>query len=120
MTTPNDPVSAYFEAWRAKDPSILRPFLHDDVVFDGPLAHVEGADAYAASLTGLFSATTSLDIVKRWVDQASGDTITWFDLTIAGSGPMPTVNWTHVDNGLITRVRVAFDPRPMLEAPADA
>jgi len=106
------PAEIYFQAWDANDPSLLRPVLADDVVFDGPLAHVEGADDYVSSLGGLFGATTALTIVKRWVD--GGDTITWFDLSIDGGDPMPTVNWTHTDDGLITRVRVTFDPRPML------
>ena len=108
------PVELYFEAWHAKDSTILRPALSDDVVFDGPLAHVEGAERWVTALQGLFDATTGLSVVRRWVD--GDDTITWFDLSIDGSEPMPTVNWTHTDDGLITQVRVAFDPRPMLDA----
>lgn len=106
------PVELYFEAWQAKDPEILRPALADDIVFYGPLATVEGADAWITALGGLFNATTGLTIVKRWID--GDDTITWFDLSIGASGPMPTVNWTHVEDGLIRQVRVTFDPRPML------
>lgn len=106
------PVELYFEAWRAKDPEILRPVLADDVTFQGPLATVEGADAWITALRGLFDATTELVVVKRWID--GDDTITWFDLSIGGSGPMPTVNWTHVEDGLIRQVQVTFDPRPML------
>lgn len=106
------PVELYFEAWLAKDPEILRPVLRDDVVFDGPLAHVEGADDWIVALQRLFNATTQLTIHKRWID--GDDTITWFDLTIGEGAAMPTVNWTQVEDGLIRRVRVAFDPRPML------
>ena len=43
------------------------------------------------------------------------------DMTGAGStlrtataGPMAIVNWSHVEDGRITRIRVTFDPRPML------
>jgi hypothetical protein len=28
--------------------------------------------------------------------------------------PMPVANWCHVEDGLVTRIRVVFDPRPML------
>ena len=106
------PVELYFQAWQAKDPEILRPALAPDVVFDGPLGHVEGVDDWLAALGGLFGATTGLTIVRRWID--GDDTITWFDLEIDGNGSMPTVNWTHTSGGLIDRVRVTFDPRPML------
>lgn len=106
------PVELYFEAWQAKDPEILRPVLADDVTFDGPLAKVAGSDAWITALGGLFNATTGLTIVRRWTD--GPDTLTWFDLSIGGGEPMPTVNWTHVEGGLIREVRVTFDPRPML------
>ena len=38
---------------------------------------------------------------------------TWFDLHTATTGPLPTVNWRHVDNVKITAIRVTFDPRPL-------
>jgi hypothetical protein len=41
------------------------------------------------------------------------DILTWFDLHTAMTGPLPTVNWRHVDNGKITAIRVIFDPRPL-------
>jgi hypothetical protein len=28
--------------------------------------------------------------------------------------PVPTANWSHVENGKITSIRVTFDPRPLL------
>lgn len=112
MTSTPAAVTAYFEAWDAKDPEILRPFLADDVVFDGPLAQLQGSDTWIEALRGLFDATTGLQIKRRWVD--GDDTLTWFDLEIGSSAPMPTTNWTHLEDGLITHVRVAFDPRPML------
>jgi hypothetical protein len=37
-----------------------------------------------------------------------------FALSTATAGPLPVVNWSHVEDGLITRIRVTFDPRPIL------
>jgi ketosteroid isomerase-like protein len=37
-----------------------------------------------------------------------------FDLHTAAAPACPVANWTHVENGRITRVREAFDPRPLL------
>jgi hypothetical protein len=47
-----------------------------------------------------------------WADNQ--DVITWFELRTATAGPLPVVNWSHVEDGLITRIRVTFDPRPLL------
>ena len=49
----------------------------------------------------------------------AGQLLTWFDLHPAGTDPLPTVNWRHVENGKITAIRVIFDPRP-LTTPAPA
>ena len=27
--------------------------------------------------------------------------------------PLPTVNWSHIENGRIAQIRVTFDPRPL-------
>ncbi len=42
--------------------------------------------------------------------------MTWFDLVTATTRPIPTANWSHVEDGLITCIRVTFDPRPLFES----
>jgi hypothetical protein len=39
--------------------------------------------------------------------------LTWFDLHTVVAPPAPTANWQHVEDGRITRIRVAFDPRAL-------
>jgi hypothetical protein len=51
-------------------------------------------------------------VVKLWVDGA--DAITWFEFRRAGQDPIPVVNWSHVEDGGIARIRATFDPRPLL------
>jgi hypothetical protein len=46
-------------------------------------------------------------------DVTVGDVLTWFDLHISGTAPLPPVNWRHVEHGKITSIRVTFDPRPL-------
>jgi hypothetical protein len=41
------------------------------------------------------------------------DVLTWFDLHTTVAPPAPTANWQHVEDGRITRIRVAFDPRAL-------
>ena len=69
---------------------------------------------------GLCCATTSIssapsdqvEVVHRWVD--GPDVLTWFELRTATAGPVAIVNWSHVEAGRITKIRVTFDPRSLL------
>lgn len=71
-----------------------------------------GAEETLRGLGGMFSMTRKVEVIKRWTD--GPDVITWFELSTASAGPMPVVNWSRVEDGLITRIRVTFDPRPIL------
>lgn len=102
----------YFTAWRAADTETLRAILADGVHFSGPLGQRDGADSTADSLGELAKATKDLVVRRRWTD--GGDVITWFDLTVADAPTTPVVNWSHVENGLVTEIRATFDPRGML------
>jgi hypothetical protein len=113
MSTDSTTLAAtYFDAWRAKDPELLRPALADDVQFVGPLAEVKGADEYVKSIAGLYGITTDLVIHKVLADDS--DAITWFDLHTSVAAPVPVANWCHVEDGKIAEVRVAFDPRGLV------
>lgn len=103
--------ATYFSAWKAGDFATFRSVLADNVVFDGPLGHAEGGDACAQALQRMSPIVTDIVIQKRFVD--GPDVLTWFDLHTSVAPPCPTANWSHVENGKITRIRVAFDPRPL-------
>ena len=51
---------------------------------------------------------TDIVVHKRFVD--GPDVLTWFDLHTTVAPPAPTANWSHVENGKIETVRVAFGP----------
>ena len=102
----------YFAAWRTADTAAFRALLADDVHFSGPLAQLDNVEDCATSLGRLAEATTDLVVRKRWID--GDDVITWFDLTVGNAPTAPVANWTHVENGRITRIQVTFDPRGML------
>ncbi|NMN99632.1 nuclear transport factor 2 family protein [Gordonia sp. TBRC 11910] len=111
--TPRQIAELYFASWAAGDPEPLRPHLAPDVTFDGVLGSTRGPDEFLAGLAGMFAATTGNDVLLRLADDT--DVITWSQLRIADKPPMQVANWTHIDAGLITAVRVTFDPRPMFE-----
>lgn len=107
-------VTTYFDAWRERDFDRLRTVLDPEVIFDGGLGTANGAEECLAGLRGMAeSIMTDLTLHVRVVE--GQDAVTWFDLHTATTPPIPTANWSHVENGLITRIRVTFDPRPLLD-----
>lgn len=111
--TPNQLADSYFDAWKAGDLDTLRSILADDVEFSGPLANLKGRDDVVAGLVRLAEITSDIVIHKRFAD--GPDVLTWFDLHTRIAPPAPVANWSHTDDGRITRIRVTFDPRPILE-----
>jgi len=111
--TPADTASAYFEGWRCRDAESLREVLADDIVFDGPMGHVEGLEDNIASLHGLLGIVRDLAIRHVFVD--GPDVATVYDLhTTVAADPILVVNWSHVVDGRIDSMRAVFDPRPLL------
>lgn len=116
MTTNTDVTRAaaetYFDAWRTHDFDRLRTVLAPDVSFVGVMGTADGADACVAGLEGMANAIMA-DLVLHVRVVEGDDVITWFDLVTKDGTVLPTANWSHVENGLITRIRVTFDPRPL-------
>ena len=111
MSTPENLSDSYFESWKSKDFDRLDSILAEDATFRGPLGTADGAAEMRAGLERLAEITTDIVVVKRWVD--GPDVLTWFELHTSVADPVPVVNWTHVEDGRITRVRVTFDPRSL-------
>jgi ketosteroid isomerase-like protein len=111
-STPSHIAAAYFDAWKANDIEQVRPLLAENVDFVGALGATQGLDDTLKGLGGMFATTEQVEVVHRWVD--GPDVLTWFELRTGRTGPMAIVNWSHVEGGRITRIRVTFDPRPML------
>jgi len=101
--------ATYFDAWRAGDFTRLRSVLADDVDFAGPLGKVKDGDGCLRGLRGMAQIMTGLEVRK--VFQDGPDVLTWFDLATSVAKTVPVANWMRVEDGKITRIRVAFDAR---------
>lgn len=112
---PGEVAAIYFAAWKAKDWDTLRSVLADDVSFRGPLASLDDAEACLQGLQAMSQIMTDVVIHKVFVD--GPDVLTWFDLPTSVAPPAPTANWSRVQDGRITRIRVTFDARAL--APPD-
>src|SRR5438105_1820245 len=64
----------------------------------------------SAGWVGMFAMTRQVEVIHRWVD--GPDVLTWFELRTATAGPMAIVNWSHVEDGRITRDPGHVRPTP--------
>ena len=112
--TPRQIAELYVDCWERKDFTDLAPYLAADCEFTGVFGTASGPDEFLAGLKGMAAGTDSLVVRKRLADDA--DVITWFELGMGGAPATAVANWTHVENGLIARVQVTFDPREILAA----
>ncbi|MDQ2727629.1 MAG: nuclear transport factor 2 family protein [Actinomycetota bacterium] len=118
MTDPRTLAATYFHAWKDHDFDTLRSVLADDATFRGPLGRADDAETCIAGLKGMSKIVTDIVIHKVFVD--GPDVLTWFNLHTSIAPPAPTANWSHVEGGRITAIRVTFDARPLAPPPAPA
>lgn len=104
---------AYFKCWTDGDFDGLRNVLADDAAFRGPMGTANGAEDCATQLSRFAQHLDGVTIEKMLADDH--DVLTWFNLHPKGGDPVPVVNWSHIEDGRIQRVRVTFDPRPLLD-----
>lgn len=105
--------ATYFDAWRASDWERLATILTAETTFVGPMGTAEGTEACVGGLTGVRGMVDDIEVVERVVD--GDDAITWFHLVLADGRRLPVANWSHAAGGHLDRIRVTFDPRPLLE-----
>jgi len=99
-------------AWTGGNVEAVRAMIHDDVVFDGPLGHTEGADEYMEGLRGIARIVKGADPHKVIVD--GDDVCIVYDLLTDVADPIPTAGWYRVRDGRLAELRVFFDPRPLM------
>jgi hypothetical protein len=112
IRTPKATVEAYFAGWINRDFDALGEILAEDVDFVGSMGKVRGRAGCVQGLAGVRQMIDGIRVVDRWAD--GPDVITWFELLRDGAEPIPVTNWSHIEEGLVTRIRVTFDPRPLL------
>jgi hypothetical protein len=103
-------VDTYFDAWKQNDFPRMRDLLDDKLDFAGPIDRFESADAYQRAIQALSQMKTDIVVHKVFVD--GSDVLTWYDLHTRVAPPAPVAEWSHVEGGKITAVRVVFDARP--------
>ncbi|MEO9175189.1 MAG: nuclear transport factor 2 family protein [Gaiellales bacterium] len=113
MDDPRSVAATYYRSWKARDFESFRSILADDVTFRGPLGSADGAEECLEGIKGMSKIVTDIDVLQVFV--AGDDVLTWFDLHTTVAPPCPTANWSHVEHGKLTRIRVTFDPRALVK-----
>ena len=107
-----DTMTRYFDTWNAHDFDTFEAQLADEITFAGPLGTASGPAECRRGIEGLSTIVSRAKVVTM---VGEGDeVITWFELQRDDEAPVPVANWARVRDGKIVRVRVTFDPRPLL------
>ena len=102
----------YFEFWNARDFDAFEAQLADDITFVGPLGTANGPAECRRGIEGLANLMDRAEVLTMVAD--GQQVITWFELHTPDTDPVPVANWARVEDGRVRRVRVTFDPRPLL------
>jgi ketosteroid isomerase-like protein len=102
-------------SWTSGDLDGLRELLADDVTFDGPLGHTEGADDYVSGVARMARMVTAAEQQQLIAD---GDEVVILYELITHDPParIPTAGVYRIRDGKVASVRAFFDPRPLTEA----
>lgn len=90
----------------------ISSFLADDVTIDDPLMSMSGADAYIAALSQTPTDGGMRSTVQDVV--ADGDVVAARVLFEAGDLQVQFAQWFWVENDVISKIQVVYDPRPFL------
>ena len=116
MTEEAAPVTVartFTEAWTSGDMDTAASYVADDVVFDGPLGHVEGKSAYIESLKGLVRnlAVTGARVVAAFGDATQA--LIMYELLTDRFGVLTCAKLLTVRDGKILSDRLTFDSYPV-------
>lgn len=111
-------VEAYYELLRSGaerfDPARLKAVLSPHLVFEGPIAgHRIGAEPFCRGVTGFVAALRHLEM--RQLVTAPGQAAACYDAELP-EGTCRFAEFFELDAGMITTVRLFFDPKRYREA----
>lgn len=108
--TTADLARAFTEAWARHDMDTAAGYLADDVVFDGPIQHTSGKEAYVTALTTFLRVVTGVKILAAFGDDQQA--LIMYDLRTA-LGTLTSAELLTFRNGKIVADRLTFDTFPI-------
>ena len=109
--TPSAIACAFTVAWTSHDLTTAGAYVADDVIFDGPLGHRDGKQAYMESLNTLAQMVTGLKIVAAFGDATQA--LIMYELITDQFGVLTCAKLFSIRDGKIQTDRLTFDSFPM-------
>lgn len=106
-STPAAIAGVFTEAWTSHDMETAATYLADDVVFDGPITHTKGKQAYIEALSRFAGAVTGVTILAAFGDETQA--IIMYDLATGPFGTLPSAELLTFRDGKIAADRLIFD-----------
>jgi hypothetical protein len=101
-------VSSFLKALNSYDYEGAGEFMSDDIRFEGVLGSVNGKKEYLGQMAKM---KLRYDVKKLLYDEETVSVL--YEIQMGGKTVL-TSGWYEVREGLITHIRVIFDPRPVL------
>ena len=114
--TPLAVALAFTEAWTGHDLTTAAGYLAEDVVFDGPMNHSTGAEAYLAGLATFARAVAGMRIVAALGDDEQS--LVMYEVTTGPFGTLRCAERFTVTDGKIRTDTLTFDTYPVRSAAA--
>nr|WP_294796149.1 nuclear transport factor 2 family protein [uncultured Mucilaginibacter sp.] len=108
--TTKDIVLTFISALNKEDFEAAAACLADDMAFDGVMGKRDSAESYIADMKKM---KFKYDIQKTFEDE--NDVCVLYNIDMSGEATIFTCGWYHLSNGKIDKLKVVFDPRPLLE-----
>jgi len=97
----------FINALNEEDFDSARTYLNEDMVFDGVLGHRDGADIYMKDMKFKYK------IKKAFID--GDDVCLLYNIDMGGKEKIFTCGRYQLQNDKIKKLKVVFDPRPVIE-----
>ena len=108
--TAKDLVLTFIAALNKEDFETAAACLNEDMVFEGVMGTRNGAESYISDMKKM---KFKYDIQK--VFENENEVCLLYNIDMSGNATIFTCGWYHVAYGKIKKLKVVFDPRPLLE-----
>jgi len=103
-------VLTFIKALNEEDFEKAGACLDASMEFDGVMGKRNGADAY---MTDMKKMKFKYDILQSFENE--NEVCLLYNIDMSGKATIFTCGWYHVTDGRIRKLKVVFDPRPLLE-----
>jgi SnoaL-like protein len=107
--TAKEIVLAFIEALNNEDFEKAAAYLRENMIFDGVMGKRNGAESYMSDMKKM---NFKYEIQQTF--ENANDVCVLYNINMSGKATIFTCGWYHIAHGKIKKLKVVFDPRPLL------